>query len=169
MLLAFGGNVSQDKCVVEWEKIVKRNAEENGRNDYSIYFDLYKAYSILLAEYVLVKSLLTYLCYVIDYTYIKRLRKMGYKVDTTNSTTYTESLTSGLKRSENLNTKITSKQKEMEAMLGPIDKNKVEPMSIEQTIAQLNLALGFVETTDITLARFNEYRKVLRERNKPKV
>lgn len=161
-LLVVTGAPDSFVCLEAWEKIVKKNADENGNNDYDSYYNGLKIYSTLNAEYVLVKALLTFLCFSIDYQYIEQLRKLGYKIDTTNTQLYTESLSNGLRRADNLKTKIESKAKELQLLFKGGENGK--PETFEQVLAHLNAGLGFNVNEDITLSRFNEYKKILKAR-----
>lgn len=161
-LLVVTGAPDTFTCLEAWEKIVKENAEENGNNDYDSYYHGLKMYSVLNAEYVLVKALLTYLCFSIDHQYIEQVRKLGYKIDTTNSEKYTESLSNGLRKADNLKTKIESKGKEIQLLFNVGENGK--PETFEQVLAHLNAGLGFNVNEDITLSRFNEYKKILKAR-----
>lgn len=92
--------------------------------------------------------------------YLKFLRKKGYKIDTDNLENYYISIQSGLHRSDNLITKMVSKQKES-LMQKEIIKSKGET-SCTQLLVNLNCLLGFTVPSNITLAEYNAYKEFLR-------
>jgi hypothetical protein len=161
-LLVVTGSPDSFVCLQRWEEIVKENAEQNNNQDYDSYFQGLKLYSTLQAEYVLAKALLTYLCFSIDYEHITHLRKLGYKIDTTNTESFTVSLSNGLRKADNLKTKIETKMKELQLLFKGDGNGK--PETFEQVLAHLNAGLGFNVNEDITLSRFNEYKKILKQR-----
>lgn len=148
-----------------WEEIMKRNGEQNGSFRYSEYLENHKSYAELNNEYILTKALLIKLCFVVDFECIQSLRELGYKINTENSAKYEESLTRALRKSENLITKINMRKNQIES----VANEKGDDFGFEEVMASLISSLGFEVSSDITLARYNEYKKIIKkkhERNK---
>lgn len=163
LLLIKGENKTLEVYTEQWESIVKRNSDTTGTFDYDEYFQLLKSYALLMVDYTLSKALLISLSFNIDYEKLQKVRSLGYRIDTSNTLTYTTSLTNALRKCENLNTKLVAKRKEIDLLFKDAVKNKT---GFEEIIANLNYQLGFNVNEDITLARFNEYKKILNRKRK---
>lgn len=156
------GQADFKQCQDEWEKIVARNYEENGGFDYLNYIDLTKGLASLMAEYNLTKAQLLKLCFAVDDELIEDLKNRGYKIDTSGNRAFAESLANALNRCENLVSRMKMKYSELNMM---IDENGgSKPISFDETIAMMSFQIGFEIKDDITLSRFNGYRKILKER-----
>lgn len=161
--LLIKGKASEKELSEQWEKIIRRNYEVNGGFDYINYCDLIEGYARILAEYNVVRSLLIQLMFVVDDNYIAELEEKGYKIDTSNTIAYAESINRAFTRSENLITRLTMKSNEISEMIAEQGGSKAA--SFEEIMAGLSLSLKFAVSEDITLARFNEYKKIINERN----
>lgn len=157
-LLVVKGSCPDHVLVEAFERIVKRNSECNGDYRYDAYFELLRGYSKLLAEYTTVKALLLKLSVAVVWSDIVEIRKRGYKISTTDSESYAASLYAASRRVDNLITKARSKQKEMENL----QTGTSTPEGFEEVLANLNFGLGFSVSENISLARYNEYRKILK-------
>jgi hypothetical protein len=167
-LLIVRGKVDKEFLAARWELIVKKNTEENGNYQFNAYFTLLKVYATLLADYNLAKGIILKMCIdPIDYELISTVRSMGYKMDITNTGTFAESLKNALNKISNYNTKLESKKKEIQTMWLTMREDK-QQSSYEAVVANLNYALGFSVAGDITLAAFNEYKKIFKEHSKKK-
>lgn len=154
------GLATDDECMEAWENIVRENSEKTGSNSYSSYFNDTVQYSQLLSEYLFMRAALTKLLYVIDFDLIQKVREFGYMINLSNSQAYADSLYATSRRVDNLATRIKMQYNRM--ALNTVDKS--EGGGFDETIANLNMAIGFVETDNITLARYNEYCKTLKKR-----
>lgn len=175
------GHINPIGCIEAWDNIIKRNCASNKSTAYSTTLNNSKVYGSLGTDYVMIKAMLTSLSIawlnlesivlnggkiedgVIELyypEYLKFLRKKGYKIDTDTLENYYISIQSGLHRSDNLITKMVSKQKES-LMQKEIIKGKGETSCI-QLIVNLNCLLGFTVPSNITLAEYNAYKEFLR-------
>lgn len=157
--LILKGNATEEQCIEAWESIVKKNNEQNGSFEYQTYFNNVETVAELLAEYNIVKGMLFILRYEIDYTYIEELKEFGYKIST-QPKLYEASLQAAERKSDNIITKIGIKKSEIMEMLeasGP-------DASFDNLMATLSASLEYEVNDDITLARFNEYRKIIKKK-----
>lgn len=164
MQIVIQGKVNKEEVLLAWENIVSENAKVNGDYGYDSYYQLLKSYLKLIAQYTIVKSLLMKCCYVIVWEDIAELRRRGFKIAVDNTGTYTESITACMRRVDNLVTKAVMKKKEIEAYFKNSDRNQA-PVTFEAALANLNYALGFSVSESLTLAAFNEYKKIIRAKN----
>jgi uncharacterized protein with NRDE domain len=156
------GKFSQSELIRAWEEIVKKNAEANQDANYDLYLDALKAYGAHMEEYNMVKAMLLCLKYFVDDEYIKALRELGYKIDTSGRQAYASSIIAAERRSDNLVTKIKTKYKELEKMTRRDVAS--EETTVGALVAQVSFGLGFNLAEDIGLAQFNEYKKLLKEK-----
>lgn len=156
------GNASDQECLAQWEKIIQKNYEVNGGFDYINYKDTLQSYGRLVAEYNLIRCYLIKLIYMVDNDYIAFLSERGYKINTGNNQAYIDSINACLIRSENLTTRITMKANELKALM-PKEDGKIT--SFDGIIAGLSLCLGYEVSDNISLLRFNEYKKLIAEKN----
>lgn len=161
--LILKGKAKESELMEAWELIIRKNYEVNGGFDYINYCDLIDGYNSLLSDYNYVRATLIQLMFVVDDNYIEELRNKGYKIDTSDSIKYAESIAAALRRSENLITRLKMKSNEISEMIGRDGGSS--PASFEEIMAGLSLALKFAVPEDIKLSRFNEYKKIITERN----
>lgn len=157
------GKLIQEKCIESWEEIVKRNSEENGSFEYDSYKQLLNAYHLLMCRHLIDKSLLLKLAHVIDWEALKEVRGRGYKIVTDPPSEYGKTLNNAFSKCNNLITKINIKRGEIERSM-PKEKEKGD--SFDAIIASISMAAApMIIQDDITLARFNEIKKVLKRRS----
>lgn len=162
-LLGIGGPVVVDARVSKrWEDIVKESERVTNSTAYLSYMFDIQSIKTLVAEYVLAKSILLRLQYRGDMKLVRELHEMGYELDLTDTKSFAKSLYVQLGVVGNLATQLKIKQNEIE--LG----QKPEPISFDSMVANLSASLGFVVPDSITLARYNEYLKLLRKKAQPK-
>ena len=179
--LVRSGEADQVKCLELWEQLVKRQEKETGLNKYNTLLTMSKAYLTFYNDHKTIRASLIRVALMnrqtvdisngsliwinlMDVDDLNYLDRKGYSVDLSSYDKVIESVTARLRKCENLISKAVSKKKELEKMLeGGHGK---EEGGFEQVMAQLNFALGFVVGEDVTLARFNEYQKILKERQK---
>lgn len=157
--MCISGKATIEECLIVWEQILKRNGEVNNDYSYNQFFIKSSEYARLLNDYQLIKALLIKLHFVVDDSYISFLKSKGYKIDTSSRQKYDDSLKLNLRRSENLLTKLTMKHNELSS--GLKEKEKRDHVSLEQLLAHVSAGLGYEIKDDITLARYNEYKKIL--------
>lgn len=160
-LLTRSGNPTKEEVIDKWESIVKENSKHSGDFQYDSYFTLVQGYWQLLCEYTLVRNMLLKLWHVVDYQFIQECRARGYQINTKDNSSYEKSIAAGLRRTANLITRARMKQSEIERNYGGERKS----YGFEETMANLTMGLGFVVPDDITLARYNEYKKMVKSRN----
>lgn len=161
------GKVDIEKCVDAWELIVDKNSKANNSFDYINYIEKYRSYSLLLNEYITVKAMLTKLAFSIDVDIIAWLNKKGYKISITEGNSkYEECLVNAIRKSDNLVTKTVMKANELRALQ---DKRGNTNGSFESVIADLIFSLGFEVKDDITLARYNELKKLIKRKHEAQI
>lgn len=163
MKMVISGSASADQAFDAWETIIRRNSRLNGTSEFDSYLNDLKGYAQYLADFNTIKSMLHVLLFEIDDGYIDYLKSRGYYINTSGARAYEESLYRCIQQSENIKSKIKSKLKALEkrsAEAGP-------PTSFEEIMASLCAALGFHVPDDLKLARYNQYLKLLKDRNKP--
>jgi hypothetical protein len=163
MKMVIDGDASAEQAFDAWETIIRRNSRLNGTAEFDSYLSELKGYAQYLADFNTIKAMLHRLLYVIDNEYIEYLKSRGYYINTTGARAYEESVYRCIQQSENIKSKIKSKVKLLEkrnAEAGPAT-------SFEEIMASLCAALGFHVPDDLKLARYNQYLKLLKDRNKP--
>ena len=160
-LLVVSGNLQREFLLLRWEEIVRINSQAAGDFTYDSYFQLLKAYAQLIANYTIAKLSLWKLAFVVDMDYVQDLRKRGFKINVDSTALYAESITANLHKVDNLITRANMKRGELERFAKEEGGRRV---SFEEVIANISVALGFEVHNDITLARFNEYRSIIRKK-----
>jgi len=160
--LVIRGNPTPEERFEAWEQIVSKNSELNG-GTYSTYFYTYQSYLKLINDYYLVKALIIAASIKNDLTksdeIFDQLRNKGFRVNTTNDQTLKESLLAISRSSENLVTRIKMKKNEMDKYGGG------KKIGFTTLIANLSVAMApVVISEDIKLSLYNEYCKIIRER-----
>jgi len=153
------GEGTQEDLVEAWENIVKENSAQTGSYNYQDYLENLKQVGSLSSDSILIRAHLLRLCFVVSDDSIQFLKEKGYNILTTGAYAYQESIEAALRKASNLSTKITMKINEM---------NNIEvgkEVGLEELLAGVSVALGFAIADDITLARFNEYQKILKKRS----
>lgn len=164
--LIVSGKADKEVLTAQWEKIIAKNYEVNGGFDYLNYIDIAKSFAFLLAEQNLVKAQLFTLLFEVDDKVIEELKLRGYKISLENRTEFNKSIMAALKRTNNLNSRMKMKANELHEMIS--DEDGKEQATFEQVMAALSFQVGFALPEDITLSRYNEYRKIINERNSRK-
>lgn len=150
---------TDEACMEAWEDIVKKNGENTGNNSYSSYFSDAVQYGQLLSEYLFMRAALTKLLYVIDFDLIQKVRDLSYTINLENSQRYADSLYATSRQVDNLATRIKMQYNRM--ALNTVDKTGG---GFDEAIVNLNMALGMEVNDNITLARYNEYCKIIKKR-----
>lgn len=146
---------------VLWEEIIRRNNEENGDFNFNNYFNTLKTYADLLNEYILVKACLLDLSIKVKADVVETLRELGYIIELSSIEEYKRTLQIVNAQSNNLVTKIITKRKELEAF----HKNKGKPVTFAQAMIGISAGLGYQVQRDITLAEYNEAKKLIKQRH----
>jgi hypothetical protein len=171
MHIARTGNVSllNDGLGPEaWEEIVRRNCIANEVHEYQTYLNALRSHALLVNQYIADKAHINKLMLPvlgggkINVGSLEYLRNKGYVIDTTTKESYIASLKGALRKRENLMTRINMKKKEIERIALQQKGGKGEDRSVEQLLAALSFQIGFPIAEDVTLARFNEYSRIVR-------
>lgn len=161
-LLVITGSPSDKEIQERWELIVKKNLEANGQS--SDQLDNIKDYVRLLATYIGVKASLLQLCTVNDDECITFLEHKGYRIDRSSHSAYVNSINANLQKVKNVLTKLASRNKLITESMKEADKTTPLMSSSESMLANISASLGFSVDSNITLARFNEYNKIIKKR-----
>jgi hypothetical protein len=146
-----------------WESIIKRHNDNNGNFDFNNYVDAIRSYAYLLSEYMIIKACLLKLSMKLNYDVVIELNERGYVIDYTTPQRFRETLQAANSRSNNLVTKIISKQKEIEKY--GTKGGKGAPLTFAKALMDLSGALGYSIPRDITLAEFDEGKKLIKKRH----
>jgi hypothetical protein len=164
--LLIKGKASEKELFEKWEELVRENYKLNGGFDYLNYCDVIEGYNYLIAEYNVVKCTLIQLMFFVDDNYISELNEKGYRIDTKDSLSYVQSINAAMRKSDGLITRMKMKSNEIAGML-PKDGQKAA--TFEEIMAGLTICLEFDLPEGLKLARFNEYKKIINERNQKHV
>jgi len=152
-----------------WEEIIRRNCLANDVHSYQIYLEALRSHALVVNRYIADRAHINNLMLPIfgygkiDLGSLEYLRNKGYAIDTSSKEKYIESLKGALSKRENLMTRINMKRKEIENLSLQAAGSKGTERGLEQLLASLSFQVGFSIPEDVTLARFNEYGRVLRE------
>lgn len=165
----------RERCLEVWEEIVQRNAEVSGNYTYMNHFRALKEYYRLINEHALVKAVLQKYSFSKnifkrgvgpvtqrDKELVAMLAKKGYPLNFKDDEKFADSLLAAMRKSQNLLTKITMKRNELNGFL----EAKGQQQSFEEVMADLISALQFNVDDNITLARYNEYKKFIKVKYK---
>jgi len=163
-LLIIKGRPSEKELTTRWEQIAAENGKCNGY-DSNGYHENVKDYVRLLATYQGVQASLLQLYICFDDEAIAFLESKGYHIDASTQSKYMESIQNGLQKVKNVITKIKSKYNIIAQYLKE-NKEKETPLktSVEEMLANVSAQMGFSVNMDVTLARYNEYNRIIRKR-----
>jgi hypothetical protein len=162
-LLLKSGAAPSDHLINVWGQIVKRNSQITGSLDYNSYVRLLKTYGGLDADYKIARSYIMMLHLVIDDGQIAWLNEHGYVIDgkATNEV-FQQQLVAAQTKVGNMVNKIKNKLKE----LNDLRKDKADgedSANLEEILASMSFHLGFSLDQEITLARYNQFNKILKK------
>lgn len=164
-LLCISGNCDADVAYDKYEAIIRKNGQMNGSLEFESYLTNFTALVKYMADYQAIKAALGFLLYYVYDDYINFLNKKGYRINTDSASGYAKSITAAGRKADNLQSKIASKVKEMERKGS---QNSGSPRTFDDVMAELTAAIGFSVPEEVTLARYNGYQRVIRDRNKKK-
>lgn len=167
--LLIKGKTPVPKNVLEdfWEALVKKSSKENNNFNFDYYFSTAQSHELLVNEYNLVKACILKLIVrdmrklEYDKPVVELLRNKGYKIDVSSKLAYLTCLENAQQRSNNLITKIITKQKE----LTRLGKSEGPPTTFAQALASVSAGMGFEINDGITLSLYNEYKKIIVKKN----
>lgn len=146
-----------------WESIVKVNAKENNNSLFDYYFTTAQSHTYLVNEYHLIKACLLKLMFRVDKAVIQLLKDRGYKISLESQDAYVRSIDAAQSRSNNLITKLMTKQKELERMSR--ENQSLDKVTFPKAIAGISAGIGFAVGEDVSLATYNEYKKIIHTKN----
>ena len=147
-----------------WLQIIKDNAEATDNHQFNFYTKTFLKKSAYAAKYLVEKSSLLMIAIKIDELIINDLRLRGYKIDTSDNKKYLASINAGLRRVSNLTTKIGLAGSQMDEIIEMA--KQVKRKTADEMLAEVSAGLGFAVDDNVTLARFNEYSKIVAKKNK---
>ncbi len=149
---------------MQWGDIMIEYAKIDGNMEVIGSFESDKHIKQLYNSYTVIKAMIRILWCVspsnkkygkLALSTISDLEKLGYKVDTSNSTQYRESLLRADKRANNIITQIRIKQKKY------ISDEEVN-ITFDALIAGLSAGLKFSVPDNITVSRYCELKKIVK-------
>jgi hypothetical protein len=161
--LIIEGVVSDIILYNNWEDILRKNSKANNNLEFLNHFEAAQKYTMLLSLYTTIKACLMKLTICPDVNIIEYLRTEGYHIDGSSVKAYMESIIAASNLSENLATKIQTKEKELK--LYKIESDVSGSIGFEEGLANLSFMIGFSIPDDITLAKYNEYKRIIRKQN----
>ena len=161
-LLVISGTPTDKEIQAAWDEITRLNSNSTGRTNDNL--DTVKDYARLLSKYIAVQASILQLYLCVDDEALLYLSSAGYRIDTSSNTAYRESLKSAQRKAANVVTKIESKYKEIMAAAAEADPDAPARSGIETMLAAVSATLGFNVESTVTLARFNEYNKIIKKR-----
>lgn len=150
-----------DKCFEVWEQITIAQSEALGGNKHRITLDALKAYNRYCAEYIIINSLLTKCLYKYDENTLKELAGYGFVIDKKD---YRKSLEICFGRVKQYLTRMQSKELELKELMKENESRGT--LKFGELIANASYGMGFNIREDILLSEFNQYMKILQEKNK---
>jgi hypothetical protein len=157
--LIIEGTANDERLMLAWEQIVEKNAEANSSMIYSNYVSSYKSFNKLMSEYTLLKACITALALKAEPDLIKFIRDKGHKINTETDQQYEASLMALNSKADSFLTRIKMKANELDNK-----SETTEKQSFDSIMASISLQLGFTVNDDITLSRYNEYKKLVKAR-----
>lgn len=161
-LLVISGNPTEKEIEKAWDEITRLNSNSTGRTNHQL--DNIKDYVRLLSKYQASLASIMQLHLCVDDEALLYLASNGYKIDTSSNTAFRESLKAAQRKVANVVTKIESKYKEIMAAAAEADPDAPVHSGIETMLAAVSATLGFNVESNVTLARFNEYNKIIKKR-----
>ena len=161
-LLVISGTPTEKEIQSAWDEITRLNSNSTGRTNHQL--DNIKDYVRLLSKYQASQASILQLHLCVDDEALLYLASNGYRIDTSSNTAYRESLKSAQRKVANVLTKIESKYKEIMAAVAQADPDAPVQSGIETILAAVSASLGFNVESTVTLARFNEYNKIIKKR-----
>jgi hypothetical protein len=164
LMLMSKGNATMAQCSQAWEQLVQDNARATNSGKLTNYTLSLKQLRKLIAEYNVIKSMLALLVFEIDDEDIAYLGKKGYHIETqSGQKAFETSLYEAMAKSEMISTNLLLKVNELNQYKKKKQAVTEQPLGFQEMMAHLNFKLKIVESEDITLARYNEYCKIIKQ------
>lgn len=155
-LLVIKGEFDKAKMLEVWESIVLEYSKLDNNQAISDVLETKEEMFRQSALYCEIKGMLLYLAGAYKQEYIERLNELGYKID---KDKIIESLKANDSRSNHIATRMMFLQKDLEKYSEGGNKS-----SFDREMSYLGTQLGFEPKEDLTVARYIEYKKRIREK-----
>jgi hypothetical protein len=166
--ILISGEATVEDCARQWETILEQHNYHCGNADHDNFKIHLQAYRALMQKFVTVRTSLLYILFDIDQPTIDWLNKEGYKIDVDHGyKKYCESWERAFNKSNNLNSKQKQKLNQIntfkEAVISARKEynDGQEANGFEERVAAISFYLGFHVEDDVTLARYNNYVKLV--------
>jgi len=167
--LLISGEASAEDCAEQYEKIVEQHNYHNGNHDHLNYLSHLKSYRDLLLKFNTVRECILYLTRAIDHDIIAWLKTQGYPIDISCQSKFEKTFAAALNKSNNINSKLKQKWNQIQnfnqALMERQQAYNGAAGGIEERLATLSFNLGFSVDENITLARYNEYVKIINKQH----
>lgn len=164
-LLVIEGKADGKTLIETWERIIARNSEANSSMEYGNYVSKLRQLTKMLQEYTMLKAAVVVLYLKPDRLVVEYLNKKGYRVKTDSAEGYYKSLEVLMSKHNALSTRIQIKQNEIAAIQSQEEKTQT---GFDNVMAYLWTEIGPTVPDDITLARYNELKKIIKARQPKK-
>lgn len=170
-LMAHNGQVDE-QCSVAWEELLRLNAKHNNDLSFMKQVSNLRSFAGLFADYLIIKADLLKVFILFrgagvvlqqDDELILELGRGGYKIQCDSVGGYAASIERAMHASDAIATQLIMKKNKL--TVSKEEQESVTPMGIEEVIANLSYQLGYEVNDNITLSRFNEYKKIVRAKN----
>lgn len=163
----------REEIVEAWEKIVERNAEEEGDRRVESYKRLHKHYGLMLADHTVVSACLMIMTIqdaALCWEEVTEVIERGYPIDTSTNQKYVESILAAKRKVSHLMTNCERKRKEIERRFGKRDRKADKKTTVYEIVGSLEVVLGFgIPNIDtLTLSHYNALKKGAREKEAAK-
>lgn len=166
------GTATPEECQDQWERIVEKHNYHNGNYEHLNYLSHLQSYKEALQRFNTIKSSLMLLLVVIDNPTIEFLNYNGYKIDTSSQEKYELSLKNAFLKSDNLNSKLKMSYNQLnnfnDNLISKREEFERTKTTLEEKLAALSWELGFSVDDTVTLARYNEYVRIINKNNGPR-
>jgi len=159
-LLIMEGEVNNEILSETWENILREYAKRDSNWTLKNAFETSDEIYYKTAEFCEIQGMLLYLIGAEKQEYIDRLNELGYPITGKNRVEMVQSIQRNHQRSRNISTQIQTLKADI------TNNTNGKPASFDSVMAYLAANLGFEPNENITVGRYLEYKKIIRERNK---
>lgn len=164
--LCIEGIPDTEECAERWEEIVAIHAKAQGNAEYIGYLKTFRNYYRMINEHTLIKAILTRLSLKFEQRWVDVLNLRRYRVDTSSQEAFQNSLERVEAQLASMEVQIALAKKELDDYGRGQGKGKKNE-SFEAIMANLCDALRREVPDNITLARYDEYCKIVKRKKKP--
>jgi hypothetical protein len=156
------GIASFDNCTERYEEIIKENSKRNNSFDYQHYFGLQRKLYTHINDYYTIKAALLKLTIDVDREIIDFLKTKGFKISLKSQEEYEKTVHASFRRIEGHRTRANI----IKSDIDKLQKGKEASPLYEEILAILSYQLGYTVDKNITLAQYNEYRKIIKHKQR---